>query len=337
MKIGILTGGGDCPGLNQAIRGCVVQSLCFGNECIGILEGWKGLYHAESIPLPIEEVDKIVGKGGTIVGTSRFNLIRRDHGIETVKASMAKMGIDALVAMGGEDTLGVASRLFSSGVNIVGVPKTIDNDLFATDYTFGFHSAVSRAVEACESLIDTGTSHRRIMVAEVMGRHAGWVAAFTSLAAGADWCIVPEFPNDYEAMYTHLAKVWNRKKTGLVIVSEGVELFKDSEEKECDDFGHRTVGGVAGTIADMIQRATGIETRSSQFGHIQRGGSPTVYDRILGLRVGVKAAELIEEKKFGMMACLRGDHVEAVSLEKAVEKLKTLEKSWFELAHLFFY
>jgi 6-phosphofructokinase 1 len=338
MRIGMLTGGGDCPGLNPAIRGCVVRSLDFGNECIGFLEGWKGIYEGNTINIGLKEVEEIIYQGGTILGTSRFNLVKREDGIKKIKQNMDKYKIDALVAMGGEDTLGVAAKIYQEGIKVVGVPKTIDNDLSATDFTFGFDTAVTRNIDACRALMDTGKSHRRIMVLEVMGRHAGWIALYTSIAAGADWCIIPEFENDYNKMYQHLKEVYKRKKYGLVIISEGIDIPEDTSAQTTDDFGHIIVTkrGTDEKIAKMIEKNTEIETRSSVIGHMQRGGSPTVFDRILGVRVGAKAAELVNNGDFGKMACLRGNKIEAVELKEAVARLKTVDREWFEFMKIFF-
>ncbi|MFH2069098.1 MAG: ATP-dependent 6-phosphofructokinase [Candidatus Omnitrophota bacterium] len=339
MKIGMLTGGGDCPGLNPAIRGCVYRAMGFGYECIGFLEGWKGLAEGNSKPLGLAEVEQIVDKGGTILGTSRYNPFKKEGGPEAVEETIKKFSLDALVAMGGEDTLGVASKLFQRGVKVVGVPKTMDNDLSGTDYTFGFDTSVTRALDACRSLIDTGTSHRRVMVLEVMGRHAGWVALFTAMASGADWVLLPEFKADSAAMVNHIKKVYQRKKFGLIVVSEGAEFQDDESEKQVkDEFGHiilqkRCLGE---KIAKYVESETGIETRSSVIGHMQRGGAPTLFDRILGLRVGVKAAELVSEGKFGMMAALKGQEVLAVPLSDAVNNLKVVDLKWYELAQVFF-
>ncbi len=339
MKIGILTGGGDCPGLNPAIRGCVCKALDLGYQCVGFLEGWKGATEGNAIPLGLAEVQDIVDRGGTILGTSRYNPFKKEGGPEKVEATLKRFSIDALVAMGGEDTLGVAHKLFQRGVKVVGVPKTMDNDLSATDYTFGFDTSVTRALEACRALIDTGASHRRVMVLEVMGRHAGWVALFTALASGADWVMLPEFETDLEVMYNHIKHVYQRKKYALVIVSEGAHFKEEEAEKEQkDEFGHIILQkrGLGEKIAKNIEKATGIESRYSVIGHMQRGGAPTLFDRILGLRVGVKAIELISEGRFGMMAALKGQEVVGVPLAQAVSALKMVDSKWYDLARVFF-
>jgi len=339
-KIGILTGGGDCPGLNPAIRGCVLRGLDFGYEFVGILEGWKGLIEGNTIALSLETVEEITGRGGTILGTSRTNPYKKENGVEKCLANFQKLGLDALVAMGGEDTLGVATKLYEEKkLPVVGVPKTMDNDLSATDYTFGFDSAVTVAVEAASRLIDTGRSHRRIMVLEVMGRHAGWVALFTGLASGADWILLPEKEVEVNPMCQHLKKVWARKKYALVVVSEGVILpGVKTDKEELDEFGHMILKkrGIGEQLADLIEKETGIETRLAVIGHIQRGGSPTLFDRILGLRVGYKAAELIQEGRFGQMVALRGNEVIGVALKEATGQLKLVNEPWLQMMYSFF-
>jgi len=339
-RIGILTGGGDCPGLNPAIRGAVYRALSEGIECVGILDGWKGMIEAKSVPLTLQDVEYIVNKGGTIVGTSRTNPYKKENGVEKCVETLKKLQLDALIAMGGEDTLGVATKLYKEkNFPVVGVPKTMDNDLSATDYTFGFDTAVTVAVDAAERLLDTGRSHRRIMVLEVMGRHAGWVALFTGLASAADWILIPEEEVDINKMCEHLKKVYERKKTALVIVSEGVVLpGLKTEKEELDEFGHMILKkrGIGEQVADVIEKNTGIETRVAVIGHIQRGGAPTLFDRMLGLRVGVKAVELVLEGKFGYMVALKGNEVVPVPLEEATGQLKTVSLEWIKFMKHFF-
>lgn len=333
--LGILTGGGDCPGLNPAIRGCVLRAMEKGWTCVGIQDGWKGLLEKRTQPLGLAEVEEIIGRGGTILGTSRTNPHKQSGGAAACVTNLQALGLDALVAMGGEDTLGVAHRLFTeSKFPVVGVPKTMDNDLSATDFTFGFDTAVTVAVDAAERLRDTGRSHRRVMVLEVMGRHAGWVALYTGIAAGADWTLVPEAPPNLPAMSAHLKKAHARKRHALVVVSEGVELgLKDEGAPQADGFGHAILGkrGVGEALAVLIEEETGIETRSAVIGHVQRGGSPTLFDRMLGTRVGVAAAEYVAAGQFGQMAALRGTQVVPVSLSEAVAKLKTVTPDWIAL------
>lgn len=338
--IGILTGGGDCPGLNPAIRGCVMRAHDHGYDCVGILEGWKGLVLGETIPLEIYDVTDIVGKGGTILGTSRTNPFKKEGSVEKCLENFDKLGLDALVAMGGEDTLGVANKFFKENqLPVVGVPKTMDNDLSATDFTFGFDTAATIAVDAAERLKDTGRSHRRIMVLEVMGRHAGWVALYTAIASGADWICLPEEPVDTKKMCEHLKKVHTKKKVALVIASEAITIPGEQIGKEkLDEFGHMILKkrGVGDRIADIIEKETKIETRVAVIGHIQRGGPPTLFDRILGTRVGVKAADMVAEKKFGQMVALKGNDVVPVSLEEATAKLKVVPSEWLRFAEIFF-
>jgi phosphofructokinase-like protein len=339
-RVAILTGGGDCPGLNPAIRGCVMAGLDKGFEFIGLTEGWRGLVEGKTQPLGLTEVKEIVGKGGTILGTSRTNPFKKEGAVEKCLATFKKLKLDALVVLGGEDTLGVASRFFKEHkLPVVGVPKTMDNDLSATDYTFGFDTATTIAVDAAERLRDTGRSHRRIMVLEVMGRHAGWVALFTAIASAADWVLLPEREVDFKAMCAHLKKVHARDHTALVVTSEAVSLpGVKIEKEELDQFGHMLLRkrGIGESVAEMIDKETGIETRAAVIGHIQRGGSPTLFDRILGTRVGAKAAELVAQGKFGQMVALRGNEVVGVSLEEATAKLKTVPPAWLALADTFF-
>jgi ATP-dependent phosphofructokinase / diphosphate-dependent phosphofructokinase len=339
-RVGILTGGGDCPGLNPAIRGCVMAGLDRGMELVGLQEGWKGLVEGKTQVLGLTDVKEIVGKGGTILGTSRTNPFKIQGAVEKCLATFKNLKLDALVALGGEDTLGVANRFYKEHkLPVVGVPKTMDNDLSATDYTFGFDTATTIAMEAVERLRDTGRSHRRIMVLEVMGRHAGWVALFTAIASGADGLLLPERKTDLKALCAHLKKVHARDQVALVVTSEAVELpGVKTEGEELDQFGHMLLKnrGVGETIAGVIEKETGIETRFAVIGHVQRGGSPTLFDRILGTRVGAKAAELVALGQFGQMVALRGDSVVGVSLEEATSKLKVVTPDWLKLADTFF-
>jgi len=339
-KVGILTGGGDCPGLNAAIRACVLRLTDFGYEAVGVLEGYKGLLEGMSIPLRLGEVEDIVNKGGTIVGTSRTNPYKKENGAQKCIENMKKLGLDGIIAMGGEDTLGVAAKFYQEyKMPIVGVPKTMDNDLSATDYTFGFDTAVTIAVDAAERLIDTGRSHRRVMVLEVMGRHAGWVALFTGLASGADWILIPEKEPEIDKMCKHLKKVRQRKNYALVIVSEGVTIpGMKAEKEEVDEFGHMILKkrGISEQVAEIIEKNTGIETRVAVIGHIQRGGEPTLFDRILAMRVGTKSAELVAEGKFGQMVALKGNEIVPVSLSEATAKIKTVTPEWINLMEVFF-
>lgn len=339
-RIGILNGGGDCPGLNPAIRGAVARALDYGFETIGILEGYKGLIEGKSKRLELKDVEEIVGKGGTILGTSRVSPFMEKRGVEKSLKNIKRLKLDGLIAMGGEDTLGVANRLHKEyKVKVVGVPKTMDNDLSATDYTFGFDTSVTIAVDAAERLRDTGRSHRRIMILEVMGRHAGWVALFTGLASGADWILIPEEKVDIDKMCRHLKKVHKRKNYALVVTSEGIKIpGMKVEKEELDQFGHMILRkrGVGEDLASIIEGKMGIETRAAVIGHIQRGGPPTLFDRMLGTRCGVRATDLVAKGKFGRMVALKGNEIIDVPLERAVAKLKTVDKKWWDLAKVFF-
>ncbi|MFA5320266.1 MAG: ATP-dependent 6-phosphofructokinase [Candidatus Omnitrophota bacterium] len=339
-KVGILTGGGDCPGLNPVIRAVVRKALLEGYEITGIKNGWKGLIEDDTMPLTIDTVSGILPKGGTILGTSRTNPYKKENGVEKVKENFAKMGLDALIAVGGEDTLGVAAKLFKDGINVVGVPKTIDNDLSCTDYTFGFDTALNVAMECIDRLHTTAESHHRIIVAEVMGRHAGWIAVEAGIAGGADVILIPEIPIDLEEVCSIVNKRHQRGKTfSIVVVAEGAQ-FKEgtfvTQEQELDDFGHVRLGGIGEKLGQEIEKRTGFETRVSVLGHIQRGGSPTAFDRVLGTRFGVKAVELLKEKKFGRMAALAGNKIVDVPLSDAVKELKTVDKEFYDIAKVFF-
>jgi len=339
-KIGVLTGGGDCPGLNSAIRAVVVKAEEFGFEVVGIKYGWQGLINLDLESLNSEQVEEISSWGGTILGSSRTNPLKKEEDKKKVLENIKKLDLSCLVAIGGDDTLGVANKLHQEGVPAIGIPKTMDNDLFHTDYTFGFDSAVSVSLDALERLRDTAKSHRRVIVFEVMGRHTGWVALFTGLAGGADWILIPEVPVDLEEMCNHLKKIRERGKLyGLVVVSEGIELPQVKEkDKEVDAFGHIILKerGVGELVAKEVEEQTGFETRFAVIGHIQRGGAPTVFDRILATRCGIKAVELIKEGKFGKMTCLQGNEITAVDLELATSEQKKVPQKLYELARTFF-
>ncbi len=340
-KIGILTGGGDCPGLNPVIRAVVRKGLNHGYNIVGIKNGWKGLIENDTMDLNIEAVSGILPKGGTILGTSRTNPYKKPEDLVKAKDNFKKLGLDALIAVGGEDTLGVASKLIKDGItNIVGVPKTIDNDLSATDYTFGFDTALNTAMECIDKLHTTAESHHRIIVAEVMGRHAGWIAIESGIAGGADVILIPEIPIDLKEVCEVIKKRHSRGKTfSIVVVAEGAQ-FKEGtfviKEQELDAFGHVKLGGIGDILAKEIEKITGYETRVSVLGHIQRGGSPTAFDRVLGTRFGVKAVELVIEKKFGKMVALSGNKIIDVPIEEAVGTLKTVDVELYEIAKVFF-
>ncbi len=337
--IGLLTGGGDCPGLNPAIRGAVMRAMDHGYMCVGFLEGWRGLVEGKTRPLSLQDVEDIAKQGGTILKSSRTNPFKREGAVEKCLANLKAHKIDALIAMGGEDTLGVATKLHAEHkVPVVGVPKTMDNDLSSTDFTFGFDTATATAVDAAERLKDTGKSHSRIMVLEVMGRHAGWVALYTGVASAADWILVPEEKPNIEKMCAHLKVAHARKGVGLVIASEGAELPSFDASKEAkDEFGHMLLKdrGVAEELAKLIEKNTGIETRAATIGHIQRGGSPSLFDRMLGMRVGVAAADLVAKGDFGKMVALKGTQIVPVPLKEATGTLKIVTKEWLDFANVF--
>jgi ATP-dependent phosphofructokinase / diphosphate-dependent phosphofructokinase len=344
-SIGILTGGGDCPGLNAVIR--AVARRCFERsyEVVGVREGWRGLVEGLFEPLGPREVSGLLPRGGTILGTTRTNPYKIDGGVEAVLENFAVDGLDALVAIGGEDTLGVAARLFEEhDFPVVGVPKTIDNDLSATDYTFGFDTAVAVCTEAIDRLHTTAESHNRVMVVEVMGRHTGWIAVMSGIAGGADVILIPELPITVEQACRDIERRHQRGKDfSIVVVSEGYELTYDSGKRRTvtqaagvDEFGHVRLGGVGEVLAQDIEERTGFETRVTVLGHVQRGGSPTPRDRVLATRYGLKAADLVHERGFGRMAALRGDAIVDVPLADAVAQLKTVPADWFEVAKAFF-
>jgi 6-phosphofructokinase 1 len=344
--IGILTGGGDCPGLNAVIRAVVRSSDAAGWDCVAVVEGWRGLIESRFEDLGTKEVSGILPRGGTIIGTSRTNPYKLDGGVEKLLQNFADRELDALVAIGGEDTLGVAAKLFEEhGFPVVGVPKTIDNDLSGTDYTFGFDTAVSIATEAIDRLHTTAESHNRVMVLEVMGRHAGWIAVMSGIAGGADVILIPEHRMTVEAACEELRRRHARGKSfSIVVVSEGYELTYESgestlvagEARATDQFGHVVLGGVGESLGREIEQRTGFETRVTVLGHVQRGGSPTARDRVLATRFGLKAAELAHSGQFGQMAALRGDDVVAVSLQEATASLKTVTPEWYAVAQAFF-
>jgi 6-phosphofructokinase 1 len=338
--IGMLTGGGDCPGLNAVIRAVVRSSDDAGWDCVAVLEGWRGMVDGLFRDLGPKEVSGILPRGGTIIGTSRTNPFKLDGGVERVLQNLRDRGFDALVAIGGEDTLGVAARLFREhDVPVVGVPKTIDNDLSGTDYTFGVDTAVSVATEAIDRLHTTAESHNRVMVVEVMGRHAGGSAVMSGIAGGADVILIPEQPIDYDEVAETIRKRHARGKNfSIVVVSEGCELPGLEDSGERDAFGHVTLShrGVGEVLGREIEDRTGFETRVTVLGHVQRGGSPTARDRVLATRYGLKAAELAHAGQFGQMAALRGDDIVSVSLEEGTAELKTVPREWYAVAQAFF-
>src|SRR5213596_1152118 len=340
MRVGILTGGGDCPGLNAVIRAVGRLSMVRGWEVIGVREGWRGLVDGITEPLGPREISGLLPRGGTIIGTTRTNPFKLDGGVERVLETYRNAELDALVAIGGEDTLGVAARLYEEhAFPVVGVPKTIDNDLSATDYTFGFDTAVSIATEAIDRLHTTAESHNRVMVVEVMGRHTGWIAVMSGIAGGADVILIPEQPISIDEACDDIRRRHERGKDfSIVVVSEGYELEGAEDGTDVDQFGHVRLSqrGVGDALGREIEKRTGFETRVTVLGHVQRGGSPTPRDRVLATRFGLKAAKLVESGSFGRMAALRGDAIVDVSLAEATSELKTVPSTWYEVAKAFF-
>jgi 6-phosphofructokinase 1 len=344
MRIGILTGGGDCPGLNAVIRAVTRKGIQEGDNILGILHGWKGMITGQHEELTLRAVSGLIHRGGTILHTSRTNPFKEEKGGETVMTTFKRLGLDALVAIGGEDTLGVANRLYKEyDLPIVGVPKTIDNDLSGTDVTFGFDTAVSIATEAIDRLHTTAESHDRVMVIEVMGRHTGWIAVHAGLAGGADVILIPEKPFTFEEV-AEVIRIRHAigKNFSIVVVAEGAKLDVNEDEslvtraEEADEFGHVRLGGIGHFLANEIEKRTGFETRVTVLGHTQRGGSPTAHDRILATLYGVKAHDMVRKGQFGMMAALVGRKIDAVLLEEAVRELKTVDMDLYDIAEIFF-
>jgi ATP-dependent phosphofructokinase / diphosphate-dependent phosphofructokinase len=340
MKVGVLTGGGDCPGLNAVIRAVGRRVMDRGHELVGVLEGWKGLVEGKFEALGPREISGLLPRGGTIIGTTRTNPYKIEGGVERVLEHFASADLGALVAIGGEDTLGVAARLHEEReFPVVGVPKTIDNDLSATDYTFGFDTAVWIATEAIDRLHTTAESHNRVMVVEVMGRHTGWIAVMSGIAGGADVILIPELPISLDEACDDIRRRHERGKDfSIVVVSEGYELEGASDMGELDQFGHVRLSerGVGAALAREIEERTGFETRVTVLGHVQRGGSPTPRDRVLATRYGLKAADLVETRQWGRMAALRGDEIVDVALKEATSELKTVPDDWYAVAKAFF-
>jgi ATP-dependent phosphofructokinase / diphosphate-dependent phosphofructokinase len=339
-SVGILTGGGDCPGLNAVIRAVVRRADSAGWDVVAVREGWRGLVEPIFEDLGPSQVSGILPRGGTIIGTSRTNPFNVEGAVERVLQNFTDRGLDALVAIGGEDTLGVAARLHAEReFPVVGVPKTIDNDLSGTDYTFGFDTAVFVATEAIDRLHTTAESHNRVMVVEVMGRQTGWIAVMSGIAGGADVILVPEVPVDFDEVAESIRKRHARGKNfSIVVVSEGCELPGLEDAGEQDQFGHVILAkrGVGEALGREIEERTGFETRVTVLGHVQRGGTPTPRDRVLATRFGLKAADLALAGEFGQMAALRGDDVVAVPLAEATAQLKVVPREWYDVAHAFF-
>lgn len=342
-RVGVLTGGGDCPGLNAVIRAVVRRAIFHGDyELIGIKHGWRGLLEMDTMPLKRENVTGILYRGGTILGTSRTNIFKNEETTKKAIENIKKLKLDAIIAIGGEDTLGVAKKLTDMGHPVVGVPKTIDNDLNGTDFTFGFDTAVEIATDAIDRLHTTAESHNRVLVCEVMGRHAGWIATFSGIAGGADAILIPEKPINIEEVCDVIRK---RHECGIffsiIVVAEGAKIQSMEGEREIlssgkvDDFGHVQLGGIGQVLASLIEEKTGYETRVTVLGHIQRGGKPTAQDRVLATRFGVAAMDAVHKGHSGVFVALKGTEIEEVPLSEVTARLKTVDANLYEMSKTF--
>ncbi len=340
MTIGILTSGGDCPGLNAVIRGAVLKGTqIYGQEFVGFRDGWRGVVEADVVPLVRKDIQGISKQGGTILGTSRTNPFEGEGGIDRVRENMEKLGVESLIAIGGEGTLAAAKRLTDAGVKIVGVPKTIDNDLSGTDYTFGFDTAVQIATDAMDRLRTTGESHGRCMIAEVMGRHVGWIALHSGMAAGAHAILIPEQKTNIDQICTWVQSAVDRGRGPLVVVAEGFHLDSMDDphfERGLDAFGRPRLGGIGEMLAPIIEERTGVETRATTLGHIQRGGTPSAFDRVLATRYGMAAVDSVMHGRWGRMVSLSGTTITHVAFEDALGKLNTVPQSRYDEAAILF-
>ncbi|TQS41545.1 6-phosphofructokinase [Cryptosporangium phraense] len=340
MHIGVLTGGGDCPGLNAVIRAIVRKGVSvYGHEFSGFRDGWRGPVEGDARPLGIAQVRGILPRGGTILGSSRTNPYKVENGVDRIRENLEKLGVEALIAIGGEDTLGVAKKLTDEGIPVIGVPKTIDNDLGATDYTFGFDTAVTVAVEAIDRLHTTAESHHRALVVEVMGRHAGWIALHSGLAGGANVILVPEMPFDLDDVIKHVESRFATQYAPILVVAEGATPKEGAEvlkSGDLDAFGHVRLGGIGQWLAERIEERTGKESRAVVLGHVQRGGSPTPFDRVLATRFGLHAIDAAHERDWGRMVALQGTDIVRVPIEEATRELKTVPLSRYAEAEVFF-
>jgi ATP-dependent phosphofructokinase / diphosphate-dependent phosphofructokinase len=342
MRIGVLTGGGDCPGLNAVIRAVVRKGAgVYGHEFVGFRDGWKGPLENITTPLGVPEVRGILPRGGTILGSSRTNPFKVEGGVEKIVANLHDLGIDALIAIGGEDTLGVATKLSEVGVHVIGVPKTIDNDLNATDYTFGFDTAVNIAMEAIDRLHTTAESHHRALIVEVMGRHAGWIALHAGLAGGANVILIPEFPFSLDRVCAYVESRFQSHYAPIIVVAEGATPDNGGGEnatieKGLDAFGHVRLGGIGEWLAGQIEAHTGKEARTTVLGHIQRGGTPSAFDRVLATRFGLNAIDAVNDQDWGKMVALRATEIIRVPFAEATSELKLVQPSRYAEAEVFF-
>src|SRR3954452_20804172 len=341
MRIGVLTGGGDCPGLNAVIRAITRKGIdAHGHEFVGFRYGWAGVLNNDTAPLDLASTRGILHRGGTILGSSRTNPYKVDGGVDQVRASMKEQNLDALIPIGGEDTLGVAGKLHEDGVNVIGVPKTIDNDFAATDFTFCFQTAVQIATDAIDRLHTTAESHNRVIIVEVMGRHAGWIALYSGIAGGADVVLIPEKPFDVDDVCAHIRRRHESGRTfSIVVVAEGATRSDGdviTEHQTTDAFGHVRLGGIAVELEKEIEARTGYESRMTILGHVQRGGTPLAFDRVLGTRFGVEAMAAAADGDFGQMVALRGTRIERVPLAEALAEPKLVDPELYETAEVFF-
>ena len=339
MRIGILTGGGDCPGLNAVIRAIVRKSVQSGDEVVGFRDGWRGVLEGDTVPMDLASVRGILPRGGMVLGTSRTNPYALEGGADRVLATLERLEVDALIPIGGEDTLGVATKLAEAGVRVVGVPKTIDNDLDATDYTFGFDTALGVATEAIDRLHTTGDSHHRTLVVEVMGRHAGWIALHAGMAGGATVVLIPEQPFDVDAVVAHCQHRFDSGYSPIVVVSEGATPKEGGlvlATGERDAFGHVRLGGIGTALASLIEARTGRESRAVVLGHIQRGGTPSPFDRVLATRFGLAALDAVHDGASGVMVALRGTDIVRVPLAEATAQLKLVPVERYAEVEVFF-
>jgi 6-phosphofructokinase 1 len=340
MKIGVLTGGGDCPGLNAVIRAIVRKGVgVYGHEFVGYRDGWRGPLEGDANPLGVPEVRGILPRGGTILGSSRTNPMKEEGGVEKLVSNLEADGVDGLIVIGGEDTLGVASKLSQQDVKVVGVPKTIDNDLGATDYTFGFDTAVNIAMEAIDRLHTTAESHKRALIVEVMGRHAGWIAFHAGVAGGANVILIPEIEFEIEKVCEYIERRYESHYSPIIVVSEGAQPkggMPEAADAPTDAFGHVRLGGVAHWLEGEIESRTGHEARATVLGHVQRGGTPTAFDRVLATRFGLHAIDAAHNGDWGMMTSLRSTEIELVALGEATAELKLVPEALYSEAEVFF-
>src|SRR4051794_37678605 len=340
MRIGVLAGGGDCPGLNAVIRAIVRKGAeVYGHDFVGFRDGWKGPLEGLTMPLDVAATRGILPRGGTILGSSRTNPLKVDGGVDRIRDNLKTLGVDALIAIGGEDTLGVATALAQSGLTVVGVPKTIDNDLGATDYTFGFDTAVQIAVDAIDRLHTTAESHHRVLIVEVMGRHAGWIALHSGLAGGANVILIPERPFDIEQVCDYIEHRFASHYAPIVVVAEGAVPAEGTmalQDQGVDAFGHVRLGGIGAVLEQEISARTGKEARATVLGHVQRGGTPTAYDRVLATRFGLHAIDAVHDGESGVMVALRGTDIVRVPLAEATRELKTVSLERYQEVEVFF-